>query len=150
VSPLTRRRLLTAGMGTLAAASLAGCDALSTAPASGRDDRSVETAGTGMEAPSRAAMVAAGDLPRLEESRHDGPAVGARGGRPGDGGGERRRGLGDGAEPVGRRYLRGYYKLVRWWERLQWSAELKDVIPNLAHRLEQKTRGTEYDDTVRT
>ena len=146
----TRRKALAIGGLGLAAATLPGCDALSTDP-SGEKVKGGGGGGSGAkgkEAPELAARVKKGTLPRLADRLPDKPLVLQPLDETGRYGGEiRLLGLG---EIVDVNTTIGYENLVRWKSGIDTDLTADQVVPNVAASVDAGADGREYTFRLRT
>jgi peptide/nickel transport system substrate-binding protein len=144
----TRRDVLTLGGLGLAAASLSGCDLLSTDP-SGRNDTGTGagSASKGTEAPELATRVKQGKLPRLAKRLPEKPLMLEPREAPGRYGGELRMlGLN---EVVDVNTTLGYENLVRWKSGIDTDLTADQVVPNVAEAVDVGADGREYTFRLR-
>lgn len=133
------------GLGVVSTGTLAGCDLLSTDPASEGDSEGTEQDGkVRKEAPQLAELVAAGDLPPVEQRLPDKPAVLVSDQPPGQYGGRLRLQLSGIADSPSMRIFVAGERLVRWNPELKtFTFGSEDIIENLAESYEANDDGTE-------
>ncbi|MEQ7127132.1 ABC transporter substrate-binding protein [Actinopolymorpha sp. B11F2] len=128
----TRRRFLTTtGFVTLAAASLPGCDLLSTDPGGGRDAGRNRGRPGAKESPMLADLVKAGKLPKLAERLPKVPLTVTPVDEVGTYGGELHSAILGAAEAIQLNRVVGYDYLMRWSP--DWDPE---PIPNIAESVD--------------
>lgn len=136
----TRRRVLATGGLAVLGTTLVGCDALSTEPEDGEDERGTEV--DTKEAPSLAETVKSGDLPPLADRLPTEPLVGEPHDQLGSYGGTWRAAL-IGTTPFWLIRSLGYENLMRW------DPGIKSVLPNVAKEATVNDDGTQYTFVLR-
>ena len=142
---ISRRDLLYGGGAALfATASVAGCNLLSTDPATERNRQGGESAGKkGKEAPMLAALVKKGELPPVDERLPDEPLVVQPNDRTGVYGGEWRSGMMGPSDAAWLGRTVGYETLMRW------DPAFEKVIPNVAREITVEDDGRAFVVTLR-
>jgi ABC-type transport system substrate-binding protein len=138
----SRRSFLATGIVTLTAASLTGCDLLSTDP--GEADEPQRGRSGAKEAPKLADQVRAGKLPKLAERLPKTPLTVTPVERAGSYGGELRSAILGAAEAIQLTRLVAYDYLMRWSP--DWKPE---PIPNVAQSVEVSPDAKQYTFTLR-
>ncbi|MVA75580.1 hypothetical protein GC722_06010 [Auraticoccus sp. F435] len=145
----SRRSVLAAGGGLVAAASLSGCSFFETEAVreGGNDD--VGDGVKGKEAPSLAAKVAAGELPPVEERLPKNPMVVQPLNQIGRYGGTWRSAMITQEDRTWLTQSIGYEPLVRWVPGWTGKPGTEEMVPNLAEKFEELEGGAVFQFTLR-
>lgn len=143
-SAISRRDLLSGGMGLAALTAATACDSLVIEPDGGSADDPSEDQAKGEQAPGLARRVEEGDLPPVAERLPDSPLVVEPVERPGLYGGTWRSALQGAADDAWLARTIGYECLMRW------DPQFHDVLPNVAESIERSRDGREFAITLRS
>lgn len=142
---LSRRRLLAAGGALATAASLSGCDALSTTPSGGaKEGGDRPRRSRDKESPALADRVRTGKLPHLKDRLPEDPLVVRPVDKPGPYGGELHSAILGPSAVIQLDRIVGYDCLMRWTP--DWKPE---PIPNIAKSIETNSNATTFTIRLR-